>query len=35
MAELVARNLIAFKNGQIPPTLVNREVVNGRKPGFE
>ncbi|ASJ12791.1 glyoxylate reductase [Thermococcus thioreducens] len=35
MAELVARNLIAFKNGQIPPTLVNREVVNVRKPGFE
>ncbi|WP_297437485.1 glyoxylate reductase [Thermococcus sp.] len=35
MAELVARNLIAFKNGQIPPTLVNREVANVRKPGFE
>jgi glyoxylate reductase len=35
MAELVARNLIAFKNGQIPPTLVNREVLNVRKPGFD
>ncbi|ASJ01881.1 D-glycerate dehydrogenase [Thermococcus profundus] len=35
MAELVARNLIAFKNGEIPPTLVNREVLNVRKPGFE
>ncbi len=34
MAELVARNLIAFRNGQIPPTFVNREVVNVRKPGF-
>lgn len=35
MAELVARNLIAFKNGEIPPTLVNREVLNVRRPGFE
>ncbi len=35
MAELVARNLIAFKNGEVPPTLVNQEVVNVRKPGFE
>lgn len=34
MAELVARNLIAFKNGEVPPTLVNREVVTVRKPGF-
>lgn len=34
MAELVARNLIAFKMGEIPPTLVNREVVKVRKPGF-
>ena len=34
MAELVAKNLIAFKNGEVPPTLVNREVVNIRKPGF-
>ncbi|MDV3103284.1 glyoxylate reductase [Thermococcus waiotapuensis] len=34
MAELVAKNLIAFKNGQVPPTLVNREVVKVRKPGF-
>ncbi|ASJ09490.1 D-glycerate dehydrogenase [Thermococcus siculi] len=35
MAELVARNLIAFKNGEIPPTLVNREVLKVRKPGFD
>ena len=35
MAELVARNLIAFKNGQLPPTLVNKEVVKVRKPGFD
>ncbi|ASI98651.1 glyoxylate reductase [Thermococcus celer] len=35
MAELVAVNLIAFKNGEIPPTLVNREVVEVRKPGFD
>ncbi len=34
MAELVARNLIAFKNGEVPPTLVNKEVVKVRKPGF-
>ncbi|ASJ00309.1 glyoxylate reductase [Thermococcus gorgonarius] len=35
MAELVAKNLIAFKNGEVPPTLVNREVVKVRKPGFD
>ncbi|HII60186.1 glyoxylate reductase [Pyrococcus horikoshii] len=35
MAELVAKNLIAFKRGEIPPTLVNREVIKIRKPGFE
>ena len=34
MAELVARNLIAFKNGEVPPTLVNKEVVKVKKPGF-
>ncbi|ASJ17463.1 D-glycerate dehydrogenase [Thermococcus chitonophagus] len=34
MAELVARNLIAFKRGEVPPTLVNREVIKIRKPGF-
>ena len=34
MAELVARNLIAFAKGEVPPTLVNREVLNVRKPGF-
>jgi len=35
MAELVAENLIAFAKGQVPPTLVNREVVNIRPPGFK
>ncbi|NJF24469.1 glyoxylate reductase [Thermococcus sp. Bubb.Bath] len=35
MAGLVARNLIAFKNGEVPPTLVNREVLNVKRPGFE
>jgi len=34
MAELVARNLIAFKKGEIPPTLVNGEVLKVKKPGF-
>lgn len=34
MAELVARNLIAFKKGEVPPTLVNEEVLKVRKPGF-
>lgn len=34
MAELVAENLIAFYKGEVPPTLVNKEVVNIRKPGF-
>lgn len=35
MAELVARNLIAFAKGEIPPNIVNKEVVKIRKPGFE
>jgi glyoxylate reductase len=34
MADLVAENLIAFYEGKVPPTLVNRDVVNVRKPGF-
>ncbi len=34
MAEIVAENLIAFLNGKVPPTLVNKEVVNVRPPGF-
>lgn len=34
MAELVAENLIAFYEGRVPPTLVNKDVVNIRKPGF-
>jgi len=35
MANLVADNLIAFYNKQIPPTLVNKEVVKIRPPGFD
>lgn len=35
MAELVAKNLIAFYKGEIPPTLVNKEVVKVRSPGFK
>ncbi len=34
MAEIVAENLITFLNGKVPPTLVNKEVVNVRPPGF-
>ncbi len=34
MAEIVAENLITFKNGKVPPTLVNKDVVKVRKPGF-
>ena len=34
MADLVAENLIAFYKGQVPPTLVNRDVVKVRSPGF-
>ncbi|USG99716.1 D-glycerate dehydrogenase [Thermococcus argininiproducens] len=35
MAELVAKNLIAFAKGEIPPNLVNKDVINIKKPGFE
>ncbi len=35
MAELVAENLIAFYEGRVPPTLVNKEVVKVRPPGFK
>ncbi len=35
MAELVAKNLIAFYKGEIPPTLVNKDVVKVRAPGFK
>ncbi|MEM0500998.1 MAG: glyoxylate reductase [Ignisphaera sp.] len=34
MAELVAENLIAFYEGREPPTLVNRDVLTIRPPGF-
>lgn len=32
MAEIVSENLIAFFSGKIPPTLVNKDVINVRKP---
>ncbi|HHI00659.1 MAG TPA: D-glycerate dehydrogenase [Thermococcus litoralis] len=35
MADLVAKNLIAFAKGEIPPNLVNSDVLKIRKPGFE
>ena len=34
MADLVLQNLEAFMRGEVPPTLVNAEVVKVRKPGF-
>ena len=34
MADIVAENLIAFAQGKVPPTLVNKEVLNVRPPGF-
>ncbi|HIC87764.1 MAG TPA: D-glycerate dehydrogenase, partial [Aquificae bacterium] len=30
----VLENLLAFKRGEVPPNLVNPEVVEKRKPGF-
>jgi len=35
MADVAAENLIAFAEGKTPPTLVNKEVVNVRPPGFK
>ena len=35
MAEMVAENLVSFLEGKTPPNLVNKDVVNVRKPGFE
>ena len=34
MAKLAASNLIEFYKGNIPPTLVNKDVIRKRKPGF-
>ncbi len=34
MANIVAENLIAFYHGKEPPTLVNKEVLKVRPPGF-
>jgi len=30
----VLENLLAFKRGEVPPNLVNTEVVQKRSPGF-
>jgi glyoxylate reductase len=35
MAHIVADNLIAFYNKQVPPNLVNKDVIRVRPPGFE
>ncbi len=35
MADLVADNLVAFAEGRIPPTLVNKEVTKVKPPGFQ
>ena len=32
MAEMVAENLVTFFEGKVPPNLVNRDVLNVRKP---
>ncbi|MCE4604760.1 MAG: D-glycerate dehydrogenase [Aeropyrum sp.] len=34
MASIAAENLLAFKRGEVPPNLVNREVLKVRPPGF-
>jgi glyoxylate reductase len=34
MAEMVAENLIAFFEGRVPPNLVNKDVVDIKKPGL-
>ena len=34
MAEMVAENLVSFFEGKVPPNLVNKEVLNIKKPGF-
>jgi glyoxylate reductase len=35
MAVMVAENLTAFFEGKVPPNLVNKDVVNVRKPGWK
>ena len=35
MADIVAENLIAFAKGEVPPTLVNKDVLKVRPPGFK
>lgn len=35
MAEMVAENLVAFFEGKVPPNLVNKDVMNVKKPGWK
>ena len=35
MSEMVAKNLVAFFEGEVPPNLVNKDVVNIKKPGWK
>jgi len=35
MAEMVAENLIAFFEGRVPPNLVNKDVVDVKKPSLK
>lgn len=35
MAEMVVENLMAFFEGRVPPNLVNKEVVDIKKPGWK
>ena len=35
MSAMVAENLVSFLKGKTPPNLVNKDVVNIRRPGFE
>lgn len=35
MAEMVAENLTAFFEGRVPPNLVNKDVVNVKKPSLK
>ncbi len=34
MAEMVAENLVSFFEGRVPPNLVNKEVLEIKKPGL-
>jgi len=34
MALMVAENLLSFARGEVPPNLVNKQVLKIRPPGF-